>query len=411
MKRVLVSALSSASLIASPVAGQSLTLGNLKAPIARASGQTPAKSIKDLWVQINALPTAKPPVGDAAEPELGANLDKMPAIVPSNVDISSLLVPAWGTGALPGSSAGEGVGAFRFVCGAGQVAYNDPIVFPGQPGKSHLHQFFGNLSADAYSTYGSLRAKGDSTCSNPLIRGAYWVPAMLDGKGNVVRVDYVTGYYKNFPRGSADCARIASSCAQLPRGLREIFGYDMVAGNPPTGSGTFSCDGPTAKPGSYRTIAEAAKGCPAGNRLIATLTGPNCWDNKHLDSADHRSHLAYASYPNGAFECPKTHPVLIPAIGLNLAWYVTDDASGWYLSSDDMTAMGMGRLPGGTTLHADAFPAFDDTVLDTLTRYCLDGLKSCNGGDLGNGTQLKDITSFDWQAHPRLVPIPERVIK
>ena len=31
----------------------------------------------------------------------------------------------------------------------GQLKADDPIVYPGQPGRSHLHQFFGNDAADA----------------------------------------------------------------------------------------------------------------------------------------------------------------------------------------------------------------------------------------------------------------------
>jgi hypothetical protein len=51
------------------------------------------------------------------------------------------------------------VGAFRMTCQAGQVLADDPVVYPGQPGKSHLHQFYGNESADAFSTYLSLSAQ------------------------------------------------------------------------------------------------------------------------------------------------------------------------------------------------------------------------------------------------------------
>ena len=44
----------------------------------------------------------------------------------------------------PGPS--DGTGAFRTVCDFSHMAFDDPIVFPGQPGKSHLHAFFGKLA-------------------------------------------------------------------------------------------------------------------------------------------------------------------------------------------------------------------------------------------------------------------------
>ena len=84
---------------------------------------------------------------------------------------------------------------------------------PGQPGKSHLHQFIGNTAADANSTYQSLRTKGGSTCDNrstpdkAFNRSAYWMPAMLDGEGNAIRPDYALVYYKRIPAGQPGLRR------------------------------------------------------------------------------------------------------------------------------------------------------------------------------------------------------------
>jgi len=67
------------------------------------------------------------------------------AFVPSpDVDINTELVPAWGTGAIPakgftGATPNlDDPGAFRFVCAPAGLNYDDPIVYPNQPGKSHL---------------------------------------------------------------------------------------------------------------------------------------------------------------------------------------------------------------------------------------------------------------------------------
>ena len=46
------------------------------------------------------------------------------SLVPSNFDVSSELI----TAPIPGSSAPDVVGAFRFICNAGQLRYDDPIV-------------------------------------------------------------------------------------------------------------------------------------------------------------------------------------------------------------------------------------------------------------------------------------------
>jgi hypothetical protein len=44
------------------------------------------------------------------------------------------------------------------VCRFSHQDADDPTVFPGQAGKSHLHTFFGNTTTGAASTYESLRA-------------------------------------------------------------------------------------------------------------------------------------------------------------------------------------------------------------------------------------------------------------
>ena len=65
-------------------------------------------------------------------------------------------------------------GAFRFICQPGQLNWDDPIVYPGQPNAGpHLHQWFGNALGSALSTYESLRRAGESSCMGPLNRSAY----------------------------------------------------------------------------------------------------------------------------------------------------------------------------------------------------------------------------------------------
>ena len=42
------------------------------------------------------------------------------------------------------------------------------------------------------------------------------------------------------------------------------------------------------------------------------------------------------------------------------------------------------------------------------TEHCIDALKSCNSGDLGDGRQMKELAPFVWTTPRRLVPIPPR---
>ena len=365
---------------------------------------------------VDSAPTPTPTPTPMSTPAATADTSSLAelASIPSNFDVSKYLVPSWGTGQIAASGAPDVVGAFRFICNPGPILADDPIVYPGQPGRSHLHQFFGNTAVNANSTYASLRTTGDSTCNNMLNRSAYWVPAMLNGHGKVVRPDYVTVYYKRRPASDPVCFQLAAKgCRDLPRGLRFVFGYNMATGE--GGAAYFNCDGPTAVGNHYTDIVSAAQGCPLGNRLGAIVNAPQCWDGKNLDSADHRSHMAYPSYGSWGYEkCPDTHPYAIPAYTLGV-WYTTDadlDRSGtwtsstltWHLSSDSMPGMAPQRP--GTTLHADWFGAWDDGIMKTWSGNCIDKLLTCTGGDLGNGQQLRMFDGFSWTANPRLVDPP-----
>lgn len=365
-------------------------------------------------------PTPSPSPSPSASP-VAAIPNSLPVVenygsIASNFDTAAALVPSWGTGEIPQSAAPDVVGAFRFICNPSHESRDDPIVFPGQPGKSHLHQFFGNTAADGNSTYQSLRTTGDSTCNNALNRSAYWMPAMLNGKGGVVRPDYVSIYYKRRPDTDPECQRMGKACVALPKGLRFVFGYDMINGSPKTGAGYYNCQGPTATSGHYADIVTAAKNCPVGNQLGAVINAPNCWDGRNLDSTDHRSHVAYPSYGDWGYEkCPATHPYVIPGFTMGV-WYTVDsdlDTSGtwdgskptWHLSSDEMPGMPMMRP--GSTFHADWFGAWDDQVMGMWMDNCINKMLNCSGGDLGNGKQLKMFAGFKWQASPHVVPVPK----
>src|SRR5688500_16593378 len=92
---------------------------------------------------------------------------RMVAIVAAIALLPGKAVPASAAPAVPGAGPetarperGERAerGVFATLCRFSHEAPDDPIVFPGQAGKSHLHTFFGNRTTSAASTYESLRA-------------------------------------------------------------------------------------------------------------------------------------------------------------------------------------------------------------------------------------------------------------
>ncbi len=306
----------------------------------------------------------------------------------SNFDISSYLTTG---GQVPPSTADEPSGAFRTLCTFSHLAYDDPIVYPGQPGKSHLHMFFGNTSATADSTYESLRAAGGGTCQGgPINRTGYWAPAMFDAAGKVVVPDDLIVYYKGEYADGAGIKAIAT----LPAGLRMIAGYDMATGSPDTNFDWY-CEVNQIKQ-------QAIPHCADGERVGVQLRFPQCWDGLNLDSADHRSHLAHISYTSGVAECPAGYPVHIPEITLTIWWTHDGDSENWYLSSDHMDGM---THANGTTFHSDWFGAWDPTIQNRWLDDCIRALRSCIDGELGDGSKLEQLVPYKG---PMLLDPPAR---
>src|SRR5437016_14592271 len=64
-------------------------------------------------------------------------------------------------------------------------AKDDPIVYPRQPGASHMHDFFRNKSTNAFLTWRSmLRAR--TKCELIGETAAYWSPTLVHGGGPIV---------------------------------------------------------------------------------------------------------------------------------------------------------------------------------------------------------------------------------
>jgi hypothetical protein len=101
--------------------------------------------------------------------------------------------------------------------------------------------------------------------------------------------------------------------------------------------------------------------CPAGDHVSMNIDFPQCW-NGALDSADHKSHVAY---PSGG-RCLASHPHAIPAISDHVLYAGGGNTSSWRLASD----MYDRALPGGYSVHGDWFNAWKPDILQTWTRLC-----------------------------------------
>ena len=283
-----------------------------------------------------------------------------------------------------------GDGAFRTSCTVAQMSFNDPIVFPGQVGKSHLHTFFGNTGVNANSTPDSIRNTGNSTCRGGIAnRSAYWVPTLIDTQdGTPIAADSIEVYYKS---GLFDGALVRP----IPAGLR------MIAGNPAATAARaesadfsyrFKCiGGPHHENDHYGA---AIPNCDVGAEMIQEVFFPQCWDGVNLDSPDHQGHMSYTvnvpipNDPRGwsRAACPASHPVIIPAITFNVVYRVTkkDAPVHWRLSSDNYDPV----MPGGYSSHADWFNGWINDISNAWAANCIKAKKDCHSHLLGDGRTI-----------------------
>jgi hypothetical protein len=181
-----------------------------------------------------------------------------------------------------------------------------------------MHEFFGNVSTNADSTYQSMIRAG-TTCSALGDTAGYWVPTLMNRSGQVVRAKTILLYY----RGEAGETTVA-----FPPDLRMVSHDARVGANP-------------------------------SNFIIKF---PACWDGISIDSADHLSHMAKASGKG----CPASHPVRVPALTI-VVRYPVQSVVGYSLSSGGLSSM-----------HADFWNTWDQARLETLSVRCLnDSTRSC----------------------------------
>ncbi|HEV7708165.1 MAG TPA: DUF1996 domain-containing protein [Asanoa sp.] len=232
-------------------------------------------------------------------------------------------------------------------CSVNHALSDDPIVFPGLPGASHNHSFIGNPITNANSTPQSL-VGGVTSCEDTLDASGYWFPTLLQ-RGVPVQPDKPTVYYKS---DVTDYRTVKP----FPPGFKLLVG-DARAPDVAHFQGNWQCTG-------YRGN-DIPPSCPAGSSLQVRLTAPSCWDGTHLDSADHKSHMAWPA--KGV--CPADHPVPLPMLEIKLPYPLRNGDTG-----------GLAYSSGASyTFHYDFMNGWDAARQAYLVTYCINGGRQCNG--------------------------------
>jgi hypothetical protein len=251
-------------------------------------------------------------------------------------------------------------------CRFSHTATDDPIVVPRLPGRSHPHTFFGNVSTNAYSTLASLR-RAATTCKPRTDRAAYWVPTLFRNGREVrpakAQLYYVVHGYRQmraFPAG----LRMVAGDAHATRPQSGLVAYWDCAGGagirsnpspaPPARCGTVSGTVLVLRRGSKKLVPMTVR---SKTHLELRVNFPDCWDGKHLDSPDHKSHMAYSR----GFVCPRSHPVKVPLLQLMIRYPL--------VSGQGLTLASGSRF----SAHADFFNAWDERALVRLVDACFHG--------------------------------------
>jgi Domain of unknown function (DUF1996) len=239
----------------------------------------------------------------------------------------------------------------RFItrCTFSHTLPDDPIVHPNQPGASHSHDFFSNVTTNAASTLTSLTA-GGTTCLNQQDHSGYWVPS-LTVNGVPVQPTFANVYYQS-------AGKPFRTIKTIPQGLEVVAGNADAVSPQSLSVVAWNCGADEQDV----ALSASAPTCP-GPTLTIHVNFPDCWNGTSLDSSDHKSHLAYHN-PNGS--CPAGFPVPIPRLRMNVH-YPTTGGPGVALASG-------GQYSG----HADFFNAWVPSELQKLVSTCINTGRKCS---------------------------------
>ncbi|MZF83877.1 DUF1996 domain-containing protein [Streptomyces sp. SID5643] len=231
---------------------------------------------------------AKPsaPVGNGPVPEDFVDITKVARNVP----------------APPRANRNASKGAFKTRCGVnaeGRHNSDNVIVAPGVGnGAHHTHDYVGAIGVDAFTTDESL-ATARTTCTNG-DRSTYYWPVLRDRRG-VEKADAGSpgggaegNVGKILTPTSASLTFVGSPTTKvvaMPRFLRIITGDAKANANGgANANAAWSCTGFEDRV----QLKDKYPICPAGSEVVRTERFQSCWDSRNTDSADHRSHVAFA---------------------------------------------------------------------------------------------------------------------
>ncbi|MFJ9134168.1 DUF1996 domain-containing protein [Streptomyces sp. NBC_01281] len=302
-------------------------------------------------------------------------------VVADFADINSVQPAAQSPRAQNGASTGE----FVTSCGVnanGLFNSDNVIVAPGVTnGAHHFHDYVGNQSNNAFASDDDL-AKADTTCQDKGDKSTYYWPVLRlqngtrerdadaagggteGNSGEIVTPKQVTLTFVGNARGKVTA---------MPRLLRIITGDAKAFVNgTANANASWSCTG-----FEDRQLKDKYPVCPQGSDVVRTFRFQSCWDGANIDSANHRTHVAFQDAEGN---CPggfKAIPQLVQRIVYDVdAPSLKDGGRTSPLFAVDSFPE---QLHKPVTDHGDFINVFDDGLMKDAVD-CINQGRKCGVG-------------------------------
>ncbi|OBT60510.1 hypothetical protein VE03_10148 [Pseudogymnoascus sp. 23342-1-I1] len=268
---------------------------------------------------------------------------------------------------LPAVSAQGGL--FIVQCGPLTIQRGDPIVSPGKI-SSHVHAVVGGTAFDLEMSNEDARNSKSTTCNKMLDKSNYWQPQLYhqdrDGKFELIKLLGINAYYID---RTCDYEEGRQNCDNTPGAIAPPAGLRMVTGSP--FRRTFDHSKFEDRAISHVCLDPGQDSVEILQRPCAEMRTqtyfPSCWNGRDLDSADHKSHMAFPAigdYNGGV--CPKSHPVATVSVFTEFFYNTRQvkDFNRWVYAEGDGIGYG---------LHGDYLQGWTDQ--DRLER----AMATCTG--------------------------------
>ncbi|MEU0222055.1 DUF1996 domain-containing protein, partial [Streptomyces sp. NPDC006265] len=280
-------------------------------------------------------------------------------------------------------------GSFATSCGVnenGLFNSDNIIVAPGVTnGAHHFHDYVGNQSNNAFASDQDL-AKAETSCDDQGDKSTYYWPVVrlqngaqeqdaqkpgggIEGNaGEIVTPKKVTLTFVGNPR---------EKVTAMPRLLRIITGdAKSFVNGPANANASWSCTG-----FEDRQLKDKYPLCPQGSDVVRTFKFQSCWDGRNIDSANHRTHVAFA---DAAGNCPsgfRPIPQLVQRIVYDIdAPSLQDGGRTTPLFAVDSFPE---QLHKPVTDHGDFISIFDEDLMGEMVDCINEGRKCGAGADGG----------------------------